>query len=332
MAFSVLTVVSALSLVVVGDKYRELQFLYAATEDRIHYVFIPDPRNWAERVLPHLRSKGLIRSEYSVEGVKFLQANSYIVKVDDNIDPVDGATILRVDQHGFTEEFVGSVGQGDDGRCFADVRTSTPKVMSLPGRSDAVSPLLFTMEEARVEVLSELWSVCRDGLTPIRPQRGDQDRIIGTYSGAYKGKFSMQLTLSRDAPPDLRIQECEPGELGLLRKVVYHNICNFLIVNPVFRKSGRSYYFRVVLTPSLPGPPAGTVCNEEVRSYDLVKLERSRSRPPAQPSCHFNSDSEVGKFHSSNIMRWDSIFKPGFTVRSRGVTVRSRLTEATFTS
>ncbi|KAF4755610.1 hypothetical protein FOZ62_013889, partial [Perkinsus olseni] len=302
---------SALSLLVVGDKYRELQFLYAATEDRIHYVFIPDPRNWAERVLPHLRSKGLIRSEYTVEGVKFLQANSYIVKADDNIDPVDGATILRVDHHGFTEEFVGSVGQGEDERCFSDVRRATPRVLSLP--SGAVGPLLFTMEEARVDVLSELWSVCRDGLTPIRPQRGDQDRIVGTYSGAHKGKFSMQLTLSRDAPPDFRMHECQPGELGQLRKVVYHNVCNFLIVNLVFQKSGRSYFFRVVLTPSLPGPPAGTVCREEVSSYDLVKPQRSRSRPRAQPSCHFNLDSEVGKFHSSNIMRWDSIFKPGFT-------------------
>lgn len=328
LTFIVLT--SAVSLVTAGkDKFRELQLLYAATEERVHYIFIPDPRTWPRGVLSHLREKNLIRSEYIVDGVRVVHANSYIVKADDNDLSAVDATILRVDEQGLTEEFSAAVAQ--DGRqCFSSVHTINPRVVLFPGKSHS-SHLELGVGDARQDVRSDLWRLCENGLVAIRPQHGDQERVAGSYSGAYRDRFTMTLELFKDSPPKVSLQECEPGTLGKLVKVVYHNVCNFLIVHPIFQKNEQSYFFRIVLTPGITDLLTDITCKKSKRSYDLVRPQRERSTPRAPPSCAFYLENDKS-FSSSNIFTWDQILRVGFTVRHRGIPRRSGLTDATFTA
>ncbi|KAF4652822.1 hypothetical protein FOL46_009489, partial [Perkinsus olseni] len=210
-----LVLLFTVGLAVLSDKFRELQLLYAATEEGVRYIFIPDPRKWSGSVVGHLRSKNLVRSEHTVNNVSSYQMNSFIERKNENEQPATKATILRVDQDGHTEESQASTA------------------------------------EARPEVKGELRRACRDGLSPIRPQEGYEDLALGDYSGVYDGKFTIKLTLFREDPPDFVLRECEARSLGTLKKVVYRKVCNFLIAMLVFEKDGVTYFFRIVLAPGL---------------------------------------------------------------------------------
>ncbi|KAF4692984.1 hypothetical protein FOZ62_012616 [Perkinsus olseni] len=325
-----LALLFTVGLAVLGDKFRELQLLYAATEEGVRYIFIPDPRKWPGSVVGHLRSKNLVRSENTVNNVSFYQMNSFIVRKNENELPATKATILRVDQDGHTEEFSGEVMQADDD-CFCDVHSLTPKVASSSTRGRGGSVIISTAE-ARPEVKGELRRACQDGLSPIRPQEGYEDLALGDYSGVYDGKFTVKLTLFREDPPDFVIRECEARSLGILKKVVYRKVCNFLIAMLVFEKDGVPYFFRVVLSPGLTAIFSKDCCKRSSnRSYDLVAA-RERSHGYAQASCSFHLDRSAGKFSSKYIMDWDSVFKVGFTLRPRACPRRLKIDAATLES
>ncbi|KAF4692983.1 hypothetical protein FOZ62_012615 [Perkinsus olseni] len=301
-----------LTSVLAGDKFRELQFLYADTGQDVHYLFIPDSRRRSGVALPQLRERDLIRSEHIADGVEFLQMNSYIVKAEGNEGPIKEATILRLDKHGQTHEFSARVVQGKDGGCFRDVHSATPSVVGFPKRS-GLGMLMFSMEKASPEIEGELKRVCRDGLSPILPQEGDQDLAVGDYGGAYEGKLVINMTLFRDGPPGVALRECKPGSLGTLRKVVYQKLCNFLVAMPVFKKDGITYFYRILLTPGLPVISAVNICKRSSISYDLVEPLPRTGGPRARASCSFYIGKSTEKIRSSRMMDWDNALKLGFT-------------------
>ncbi|KAF4689924.1 hypothetical protein FOZ63_032541 [Perkinsus olseni] len=304
-----------LTSVVAGDKFRELQFLYADAGEDVHYLFIPDSRR---------RERDLIRSEHVANGVEFLQMNSYIVKADGNEGPTKEAIILRLNKHGQTGEFSARVVQGKDDGCFRDVHSATPRVVGFPERP-GFGMLMFNMEKASPEIERELERVCRDGLSTILPQEGDQHLAVGDYGGAYDGKLAINMTLFRDGPPRVDLHECKPGSLGTLRKLVYHKVCNFLVAMPVFKKDGITYFYRILLTPGLPVISAVNICKRASRSYDLVEPPPRTERPRAKASCSFYVGKSTEKIRSSRMMDWDNALKLGFTVRPRGVPRRAIL-------
>ncbi|KAF4671716.1 hypothetical protein FOL47_001323 [Perkinsus chesapeaki] len=294
-----------------GQKHRESQILYGKGRDS-HYILIPDPRSWPQGVIKHLNDLDLIHSRTVVNGVKVFHMNPYIIDAKNNTEPATKASVIRVNSDGLTEMLSSDVDK--KGReCFTDVIGSTPAV-AVTAYGHGVLHMRPSTDISRVE--HDL-SSCDDGFKVLIPRGGDQFPIIGTYVGVNKDNFALRLKLTRDHAPEFALRQCVDGQLGELQRIIYHQMCNFLLASVVFKKGGTSQFFHAVLTPIT--SPLGAEFTNPPSCFGFIKRSKNIEPFPASPNCHGHYYSDFYGFTKSNIKMWDGTVGIGYTVRQRGV-------------